>query len=180
MPTIESPSGESTPVHVLGDATYAIEGDVCGVHGTLCPRVGDIAIADCTPFLPSYVPSVGCVAPSNAVCSIVASVVESSAASYYACVFPIGGSTKQVEDKFASEDSTDKTAVPTTPTTTFALLVISAACTCLALAMVVVAVITKAKAKRVKSQQAAQARAIVDQALVPSSDDESGAEVILV
>ena len=169
-----------TPVHVLGDATYAVQGNVCGVQGTFCPRAGDIAIADCTPFLPSYVPSVGCVAPSNAVCSTVASVVDSSTASYYACVFPIGGGTRTV-DKFAS-DPIDKTAAPTTPTATHTttIFAISAACACLALVIVVFVVVNKAKAKRIKSRQAAQARAIVDQALVPPSDDESGLEVILV
>ncbi|KDO29701.1 hypothetical protein SPRG_05652 [Saprolegnia parasitica CBS 223.65] len=171
----------TTPVHVLGDATYAVQGDVCGVHGTGCPRTGDVAIADCTPFLPSYVPSVGCIMSSNTTCSIIASVMDSSSVSYYACVFPVGGEAPRVVDKFASRPI-DKTAAPTPPTATHAtmILVISVACACcLALAIVVV-LIMKAKAQRTSRQQAAQARAIVDQALVPSSDDESGGEVILV
>ncbi|KDO16649.1 hypothetical protein SPRG_17853, partial [Saprolegnia parasitica CBS 223.65] len=113
----------TTSVHVLGDATYAVEGNICGVHGTRCPRAGDVAIADCTPFLPSYVSSVGCILSSDTSCSIIASVVDSSSGSYYACVLPVGGEAPRVVDKFASRPI-DTTAAPTTPTATHATMIL--------------------------------------------------------
>ncbi|KAF0717624.1 Aste57867_2187 [Aphanomyces stellatus] len=58
-------------VSVVGDATYClITGPVCSaMPGSVCPRRGDVAIADCTSTLPSYdVRTKTCVAKRDASC----------------------------------------------------------------------------------------------------------------
>ncbi|OQS02361.1 hypothetical protein THRCLA_21438 [Thraustotheca clavata] len=42
------------------------QGNVCGDNGDLCPKKGDIAVADCIKTLKSYVSAGKCVAPSDA------------------------------------------------------------------------------------------------------------------
>ncbi|GMF35241.1 unnamed protein product [Phytophthora lilii] len=61
-----------TDVNVEGDATYCITGVICSGDGDKpagdrCPVSGDIAVADCHDYLPSYLNG-KCVASSDAVC----------------------------------------------------------------------------------------------------------------
>ncbi|CAK4066536.1 unnamed protein product [Aphanomyces euteiches] len=67
-PSPSSPSGRCTPVSVVGDATYCIQGAVCGDTGDACPQKGDVAIADCLKHLKSYVDGAKCVAPYSSTC----------------------------------------------------------------------------------------------------------------
>ncbi|OWZ21469.1 hypothetical protein PHMEG_0003990 [Phytophthora megakarya] len=75
-------------VSVVGDAVYSITSDrgpICAGSGaipagTACPLKDDVAIAGCSPNLPSYTSS-GCVAPVDAECAILDN-------GSWGCVFP--------------------------------------------------------------------------------------------
>nr|AIG55475.1 secreted protein [Thraustotheca clavata] len=60
-----------TNVSVEGDATYCVEGAICGGSGDKCPKKGDVAVADCIKTLNSYVDVGKCVAPSDATCQTI-------------------------------------------------------------------------------------------------------------
>ncbi|KAH9105328.1 hypothetical protein LEN26_014804 [Aphanomyces euteiches] len=54
---------------VEGDATYCTKGPICGDEGKNCPKKGDVAVADCTKTLKSYIDANSkCVAPADALC----------------------------------------------------------------------------------------------------------------
>ncbi|CAK4779478.1 unnamed protein product, partial [Aphanomyces euteiches] len=56
-------------VSVEGDATYCTKGPICGDEGKNCPKKGDVAVADCTKTLKSYIDANSkCVAPADALC----------------------------------------------------------------------------------------------------------------
>ncbi|RHY30166.1 hypothetical protein DYB32_007386 [Aphanomyces invadans] len=57
-----------TNVSVEGDATYCVEGPICGDEGDACPKAGDVAAADCVPNIKSFVSNGQCVAPVTATC----------------------------------------------------------------------------------------------------------------
>ncbi|KAG7378087.1 hypothetical protein PHYPSEUDO_010584 [Phytophthora pseudosyringae] len=84
-----------TVVSVKGDATYCIEGPVCGggpskqVQGT-CPAEGDAAIGHCVRTSRSF--ATGCVAPVDAQCVV-------SRAGRWECVFPIASSAPAATGK---------------------------------------------------------------------------------
>ncbi|POM71979.1 Hypothetical protein PHPALM_11390, partial [Phytophthora palmivora] len=68
-------SASGTPVSVLGDATYTIDGPICSgagkaPAGTRCPLKGDTTCIDCHEGIPSYNGG-KCVAPEDAHCVIV-------------------------------------------------------------------------------------------------------------
>lgn len=75
-------------VSVQYDATYSLpescglacSGDGAKPAGTACPKAGDIAIADCKPYLLSY-GGAACIAPVDAECALVANDT-------WGCVFP--------------------------------------------------------------------------------------------
>ncbi|KAE9104244.1 hypothetical protein PF001_g21929, partial [Phytophthora fragariae] len=79
-------------VSVCGDATYSLSearGALCsgaGVApaGMACPLRGDVAVADCHDYLPSFVEGSSCVAPEDAECRIVTG-------STWGCVLPSVG-----------------------------------------------------------------------------------------
>ncbi|CAH0479579.1 unnamed protein product [Peronospora belbahrii] len=66
------------PISVQYDATYSLpesrglscSGDGAKPAGTCCPKAGDVAIADCKPYLLSY-SGAACVAPVDAECVLV-------------------------------------------------------------------------------------------------------------
>ncbi|KAL3656652.1 hypothetical protein V7S43_018431 [Phytophthora oleae] len=66
------------PISVQYDATYSLSkssglscsGDGKAPVGTICPKAGDIATADCYPYLPSF-NGTNCVAPVDAHCVLV-------------------------------------------------------------------------------------------------------------
>ncbi|EQC39071.1 hypothetical protein SDRG_03279 [Saprolegnia diclina VS20] len=60
-----------TNVSVEGDATYCIEGAICGGAGDKCPKKGDVAVADCIKTLKSYADGAKCVAPVDATCQTI-------------------------------------------------------------------------------------------------------------
>lgn len=80
------------PVSVCGDATFALpasRGAMClgsgsAPVGTACPLKGDLATSDCYSYEFSYADAQSCVAPENAVCTIVSGKT-------WGCVFPTLG-----------------------------------------------------------------------------------------
>ncbi|RHY14574.1 hypothetical protein DYB32_010836, partial [Aphanomyces invadans] len=63
-----------TNVSVVGDATYCVQGAICGDQGDVCPKQGDAAVADCMSTLSSYVGATAtCVAPADATCQNISS-----------------------------------------------------------------------------------------------------------
>ncbi|KAG3049445.1 hypothetical protein PC121_g18905, partial [Phytophthora cactorum] len=85
------------PVAVYHDATYSLS-ESCGIPcsgvgvepvGTACPKTGDVATADCQPYLLSYNGAV-CVAPVDAECVLGHDDV-------WHCEFPKTGYTSAVE-----------------------------------------------------------------------------------
>nr|AIG55578.1 secreted protein [Thraustotheca clavata] len=58
-------------VSVEGDATYCVEGAICGGAGDKCPKTGDVAVGDCIKTLSSYVDVGKCVAPVDATCQTI-------------------------------------------------------------------------------------------------------------
>nr|AIG56031.1 secreted protein [Achlya hypogyna] len=60
-----------TNVSVEGDATYCIQGAICGGAGDACPKKGDVAVADCVKTLKSYADGAKCVAPVDATCQVI-------------------------------------------------------------------------------------------------------------
>ncbi|OQR90249.1 hypothetical protein ACHHYP_05685 [Achlya hypogyna] len=61
-----------TNVSVQGDATYCINGNICGGNGDQCPKKGDVAVADCHSNLKSYTNGGKCVAPADGKCQVIA------------------------------------------------------------------------------------------------------------
>ncbi|KAG7389168.1 hypothetical protein PHYPSEUDO_010970 [Phytophthora pseudosyringae] len=88
---------QAVDVSVCADATYDLapgRGVACvGIGdaptGTSCPLKGDVAVADCRAFLPSFVAGEGCVAPEDAECRVVAG-------STWGCVLPSIGCGRPV------------------------------------------------------------------------------------
>jgi hypothetical protein len=103
-------------VSVCKDATYCLnvpETQLCSgptnqdPHGTICPKKGDVAAADCHTYLQSYHEYEDkCVAREDAQCM----KLESGA---YGCVFPTVGC-----DGISPSTTTTTTKKPTTTTTT--------------------------------------------------------------
>ncbi|KAL4145898.1 hypothetical protein PRNP1_011771, partial [Phytophthora ramorum] len=85
------------PISVLYDATYSLpesRGFPCsgeGVEpvGDTCPKAGDVATADCQPYLLSYNGAV-CVAPVDAQCVLISEDM-------WGCAFPKTGYTSAAE-----------------------------------------------------------------------------------
>ncbi|RAW30157.1 hypothetical protein PC110_g13504, partial [Phytophthora cactorum] len=96
-------------VSVCGDATYALSesrGALCSgagavPAGTACPLRGDVAVADCHNYLPSYLDG-SCVAPEDAECRI---VTEST----WGCVLPSVG----CGDGSSAPEATPAATMPT-------------------------------------------------------------------
>ncbi|RHY09424.1 hypothetical protein DYB36_006189 [Aphanomyces astaci] len=62
-------SASCTNVSVVGDATYCVQGNICGDQGDVCPKKDDLAVGDCIQTLKSFVGATSkCVAPADAVC----------------------------------------------------------------------------------------------------------------
>ncbi|OQR85800.1 hypothetical protein THRCLA_23004 [Thraustotheca clavata] len=86
-----------TNVSVEGDATYCIQGNICGGNGDQCPTRSTPASADCRPGLPSYFPQWnGCWAPEDAKCM----KLKTGA---MGCVYPSKGPQK-MDAKPSQED----------------------------------------------------------------------------
>ncbi|KAF0698467.1 Aste57867_10927 [Aphanomyces stellatus] len=64
----DSEQAGCTNVSVVGDATYCVQGKICGAEGDACPKKGDVAVASCLKTLKSYVDATKCVAPADATC----------------------------------------------------------------------------------------------------------------
>ncbi|KAF0716182.1 hypothetical protein As57867_002977, partial [Aphanomyces stellatus] len=64
----DSEQAGCTNVSVVGDATYCVQGKICGAEGDVCPKKGAVAVADCLKTLNSYVDATKCVAPVDGVC----------------------------------------------------------------------------------------------------------------
>ncbi|KAG6973559.1 hypothetical protein JG688_00003492, partial [Phytophthora aleatoria] len=96
-------------VSVCGDATYALSesrGALCSgagavPAGTACPLRGDVAVADCHNYLPSYLDG-SCVAPEDAECRIVTG-------STWGCVLPSVG----CGDGSSAPEATPAATMPT-------------------------------------------------------------------
>ncbi|ETV73848.1 hypothetical protein H257_11512 [Aphanomyces astaci] len=89
-----------TNVSVEGDATYCVEGAICGDEGDACPNQGDVAAANCVSNIKSFVANGQCVAPVTATCQRIKSGARG-------CVFSTSPSTP-----------TPITTLPTVPPTT--------------------------------------------------------------
>ncbi|RLN92572.1 hypothetical protein BBJ28_00013284 [Nothophytophthora sp. Chile5] len=97
-------SALAVDVSVCRDATYSLSVDastLCSGSGAApagyaCPTAGDVAVADCHPYLPSYV-SGSCVAPEDAQCQIVNGDT-------WGCVLPSVGCEEVVTPKCATWD----------------------------------------------------------------------------
>ncbi|OQR88478.1 hypothetical protein THRCLA_10299, partial [Thraustotheca clavata] len=77
-----------TNVSVEGDATYCIDGPICGDNGDRCPVKGSVASQDCRAGLLSYCDVENrCVAPENAKCV----KIKTGA---WGCVYPSQGAQK--------------------------------------------------------------------------------------
>ncbi|OWZ12128.1 hypothetical protein PHMEG_00014757 [Phytophthora megakarya] len=91
-------------VSVCRDATYSLSVDaslVCAGSGSVpagfnCPKVGDVAVADCHTYLPSY-DNGSCVAPEDTVCQL---VNEDT----WGCVLPTVGCDGVVQPKCETWD----------------------------------------------------------------------------
>uniref|UniRef100_H3GVP5 Carbohydrate-binding protein n=1 Tax=Phytophthora ramorum TaxID=164328 RepID=H3GVP5_PHYRM len=102
---LSSSSSAAVEVSVCRDATYELSVDastLCAGSGSSpvgfsCPTAGDVAVADCHSYLPSYKGG-SCVAPEDAVCQLVTSDT-------WGCVLPtIGCSDVPEENKCATWD----------------------------------------------------------------------------
>ncbi|KAG1710525.1 hypothetical protein DVH05_013251 [Phytophthora capsici] len=92
-------------ISVKGDATYCIDGPVCGKPSQgACPIEGDAAIGHCVQTSRSFA-TTGCVAPVDAQCVI-------SALGHWECVFPDVNN-----DSTTSTVLDEKTPIPTPMTT---------------------------------------------------------------
>ncbi|OQR85781.1 hypothetical protein ACHHYP_11384 [Achlya hypogyna] len=61
-----------TNVSVEGDATYCVEGNVCGGNGDQCPKKGAVAVANCVAGIPSFANG-KCALAQDATCGTVKS-----------------------------------------------------------------------------------------------------------
>ncbi|KDO17734.1 hypothetical protein SPRG_16847, partial [Saprolegnia parasitica CBS 223.65] len=85
-----------TNVSVEGDATYCIEGAICGGNGSACPKQGDWASGDCKTGLFSS-KNGWCQAPESAVCLTLKTGARG-------CVYPSKGPQKMVADMAADAE----------------------------------------------------------------------------
>ncbi|OQR83190.1 hypothetical protein ACHHYP_14989, partial [Achlya hypogyna] len=84
-----------TEVSVEGDATYCIQGAVCGDEGDACPTAGTEASSSCRTNLLSYVDGRDwCVAPEDAKCV----QIKTGA---WGCVYPSQGPQKRTHIRSA-------------------------------------------------------------------------------
>ncbi|KAG1700741.1 hypothetical protein DVH05_011599 [Phytophthora capsici] len=94
----------SVDVSVCRDATYSLAIDASSLcagsgarpAGFSCPKAGDVAVADCHSYLPSYLDG-SCVAPEDAVCQLVNGDT-------WGCVLPTVGCEGVVTPKCATWD----------------------------------------------------------------------------
>ncbi|KUF80866.1 hypothetical protein AM587_10013980 [Phytophthora nicotianae] len=99
LAALSASTSASVDVSVCRDATYSLSIDastLCAGSGSVpagfsCPKAGDVAVADCHSYLPSYVDG-SCVAPEDAVCQLVNGDT-------WGCVLPTVGCDGVVEVK---------------------------------------------------------------------------------
>ncbi|ETO85590.1 hypothetical protein F444_00741 [Phytophthora nicotianae P1976] len=99
LAALSASASASVDVSVCRDATYSLSIDastLCAGSGSVpagfsCPKAGDVAVADCHSYLPSYVDG-SCVAPEDAVCQLVNGDT-------WGCVLPTVGCDGVVEVK---------------------------------------------------------------------------------
>ncbi|KAG4230482.1 hypothetical protein PC116_g21221, partial [Phytophthora cactorum] len=90
------------------DATYSLpeyrgfpcSGDGAEPLGNVCPKAGDVATADCRPYLLSF-NGTDCVAPADAQCAIIHDDV-------WGCAFPKTGYTTAAESETIAEDNGER------------------------------------------------------------------------
>ncbi|KAE9068050.1 hypothetical protein PF010_g27223 [Phytophthora fragariae] len=114
LATLSASASASVDVSVCRDATYALSVDassLCAGSGSTpagfsCPKAGDVAVADCHSYLPSYADG-SCVAPEDAVCQLVNGDT-------WGCVLPTEGCDGVVEQKsecatwdYSADDTVD-------------------------------------------------------------------------
>ncbi|KAE8881790.1 hypothetical protein PF005_g27596 [Phytophthora fragariae] len=114
LATLSASASASVDVSVCRDATYALSVDassLCAGSGSTpagfsCPKAGDVAVADCHSYLPSYADG-SCVAPEDAVCQLVNGDT-------WGCVLPTEGCDGVVERKsecatwdYSADDTVD-------------------------------------------------------------------------
>ncbi|EQC36013.1 hypothetical protein SDRG_06751 [Saprolegnia diclina VS20] len=95
--TPNAPSGKCSMISVVADATYCIDGPVCGGEHGGCPKKGDVATAHCLKGLDSYVSADKCIAPMDATCEMIAPHVRG-------CVFD--------KKKAAAEANANASCIP--------------------------------------------------------------------
>ncbi|KAL3658469.1 hypothetical protein V7S43_016601 [Phytophthora oleae] len=101
---LSATASASVDVSVCRDATYSLSVDtssLCAGSGATpagfsCPKAGDVAVADCHSYLPSYLDG-SCVAPEDAVCQLVNGDT-------WGCVLPTVGCEGVVTPKCATWD----------------------------------------------------------------------------
>ncbi|KAG6955645.1 hypothetical protein JG687_00011078 [Phytophthora cactorum] len=99
LAALSASTSASVDVSVCRDATYSLSIDassLCAGSGSVpagfsCPKAGDVAVADCHSYLPSYLDG-SCVAPEDAVCQLVNGDT-------WGCVLPTVGCDGVVETK---------------------------------------------------------------------------------
>ncbi|KAG6615558.1 Carbohydrate-binding protein [Phytophthora cinnamomi] len=99
LAVLSATASANVDVSVCRDATYALSVDassLCAGSGSTpagfsCPKAGDVAVADCHAYLPSYKDG-SCVAPEDAVCQLVNGDT-------WGCVLPTVGCDGVVEPK---------------------------------------------------------------------------------
>ncbi|KAG7391985.1 hypothetical protein PHYPSEUDO_002691 [Phytophthora pseudosyringae] len=112
LAALSATASASVDVSVCRDATYSLSADASTLcagsasvpTGFSCPKAGDVAVADCHSYLPSYVDG-SCVAPEDAVCQLVSGDT-------WGCVLPTVGCDGVVTPKcatwdYAGEDTVD-------------------------------------------------------------------------
>ncbi|CAI5741740.1 unnamed protein product [Hyaloperonospora brassicae] len=148
---VVTPDGSCVPVSVEGDATYCVQGPVCSGSGSVpagwsCPRMGDMATADCNDTLASY-GTAGCILPETSICrplnTGVWGCVLSSVADNSSTTPAIRASVMAAMDPNSASDDSSSFSV-------FAAVGIGAAC------VVAVAAFVLFKKRQRKSAEASQ------------------------
>ncbi|OWZ04796.1 Mucin [Phytophthora megakarya] len=154
-------TGGCTDVSVEHDATYCIKGAICSGDGDQpagdrCPTSGDVAVADCLDYLPSYL-SGKCVAPMDSVCQ----KIHTGA---WGCVW--GGASNTEVTSIALKDST----VQSTATGHGVIAALAAA---VAIAGVVAIVAIAASRRQRRNQHQPHEDITMDPVLTPPASSRS-------